>query len=208
MCAHLVSASIVRKSREASESTIYNHPGILHSRQIAAFMRIQSLIPAFCVLLLFPTSLAGQSKRVWVLRAPGAAVEYDPATFAEMRTVKVPAEAVRSPQNFSVNPMGQMLFAEPAALPLAEGDLAAEQKVWFWDGRSAATLVREVARTTATAGSNLSIAESAPVPYLSADGSHLYWFANQARRLAARWRGSLHQDDLAKLADRSLRCGT
>jgi hypothetical protein len=183
MCAHLVSASIVRKSREASESTIYNHPGILHSRQIAAFMRIQSLIPAFCVLLLFPTSLAGQSKRVWVLRAPGAAVEYDPATFAEMRTVKVPAEAVRSPQNFSVNPMGQMLFAEPAALPLAEGDLAAEQKVWFWDGRSAATLVREVARTTATAGSNLSIAESAPVPYLSADGSHLYWFANQARRL-------------------------
>ena len=45
-------------------------------------MRIQTLIPAFCVLFLFPTSLAAQSKRVWVLRAPGAAVEYDPATFA------------------------------------------------------------------------------------------------------------------------------
>jgi hypothetical protein len=32
-------------------------------------------------------------------------------------------------------------------------------------------------------GSNLSIAESAPVPYLAGDGAHLYWFSNQARRL-------------------------
>jgi hypothetical protein len=109
--------------------------------------------------------------------------EYDPATFAPKQTVKVPPEAASSPQSFSVNHLGQMLFAVPVSLPLTESDLAAEQKVWFWDGRTATTLARDVARTTATAGSNLAITESAPVPYLSQDGNHLYWFSNQARRL-------------------------
>jgi hypothetical protein len=118
-----------------------------------------------------------------VLRAPGEAVEYDPATFAEKQTVKVPAEALASPQNFSINHLGQMLFAAPVSLPLAEDELAVQRKVWFWDGRTASTLSREVARSTSTAGSNLAITESAPVPYLSSDGMHLYWFSNQARRL-------------------------
>ena len=141
------------------------------------------LVPAFCIVLLLAASLAAQSKRLWVLRAPGEAVEYDSATFAEKQTVKVPAEAVESPQNFSVNHLGQMLFAAPLSLPLAVGDLAAERKVWFWDGRTATALSREVARSTSTAGSNLAITESAPVPYLSSDGMHLYWFSKQARRL-------------------------
>jgi hypothetical protein len=141
------------------------------------------LVPAFCIVLLLAASLAAQSKRLWVLRAPGEAVEYDSATFAEKQTVKVPAEAVESPQNFSINHLGQMLFAAPLSLPLAEGDLAAERKVWFWDGRTATALSREVARSTSTAGSNLAITESAPVPYLSSDGMHLYWFSKQARRL-------------------------
>jgi hypothetical protein len=144
---------------------------------------MRRLVSASCVLLLLATSLAAQNKRLWVLRAPGEAVEYDSATFAEKQTVKVPAEAVQSPQNFSVSHLGQMLFAAPVSLPLAEGDLAAERKVWFWDGRAANTLSRDVARTTSTAGSNLVITESAPVPYLSADGTHLHWFSNQARRL-------------------------
>jgi hypothetical protein len=144
---------------------------------------MRRFVLTFCTLLLFAASLAAQGKRLWVLRAPGEAVEYDPATFAEKQTVKVPAETVESPQNFSVNRLGQMLFAAPVSLPLAEGDLGAERKVWFWDGKTATTLSREVARTTSTAGSNLAIAESAPVPYLSADGVHLYWFSNQARRL-------------------------
>jgi hypothetical protein len=47
----------------------------------------------------------------------------------------------------------------------------------------ASELTRDVGRTTSTAGSNLVITESAPVPFLSADGVHLYWFSNQARRL-------------------------
>jgi hypothetical protein len=144
---------------------------------------MQKLIRTFCIVVLFATSMGAQSKRVWVLRAPGEAAEYDPATFAAKQTVKVPSEAVASPQTFSINHLGQMLFAAPVALPLAEGNLAAERKVWFWDGHTSTTLAREVARTIATTGSNLAVTESAPVPYLSAEGTRLYWFSNQGRRL-------------------------
>jgi hypothetical protein len=144
---------------------------------------MRRFILTFCALFLLAASLAAQSKRLWVLRAPGEAVEYDSATFAEKQTVKVPAEAVASPQNFSVNHLGQMVFAAPLSLPLQDGELTAERKVWFCDGRTATSLSREVARATSTAGSNLAITESAPVPYLSADGMHLYWFSNQSRRL-------------------------
>jgi len=144
---------------------------------------MRKLIPSFCVVLALAGPLAAQSKRLWILRPPGEIAEYDPATFAAKPAVKVPAEAASSPQNFSVNHLGQMLFAAPVSLPLAEGDLAAEQKVWVWDGRTATTLACDVARATTTAGSNLAITESAPVPSLSADGTHLYWFSNQARRL-------------------------
>jgi prepilin-type processing-associated H-X9-DG protein len=110
-------------------------------------------------------------------------VEYDPATFAEKQTVKVPPESAESPQNLLVNHLGQMLFAAPVALPLAEGDVAAERNVWFWDGHAATTLTREIMRATSTTGSNLAISESAATPALAADGTHLYWFSNQARRL-------------------------
>jgi len=109
--------------------------------------------------------------------------EYDPASFAAKQSVKVPAEAVASPQTLSANRLGQMLFAIPLSLPLPEGDLANERKVWFWDGRAASTLARDAASSTATTGSNLAITESAPQPYLSVDGTHLYWFLNGARRL-------------------------
>jgi hypothetical protein len=144
---------------------------------------MRKLIPSFCIVLALAASLAAQSKRLWVLRPPGEMAEYDPATFAAKQVVKVPAETASSPQNFSVNHLGQMLFASPVSLPLAEGDLLAERKVWFWDGLAATLLARDVARTTASAGSNLAITESAPVPFLSADGTLLYWFSNQAHRL-------------------------
>ena len=144
---------------------------------------MRKLIPALCVVLVLAASLMAQSQRLWVLRPPGEMVEYDPATFTAKQTVKLPAEAASSPQNASVNHLGQMLFAAPVSLPLTEGDLATEQKVWFWDGHAASTMSREVSRTTATVGSNLAIAESAPAPFLSADGTHLDWFSNQARRL-------------------------
>ncbi len=135
-----------------------------------------------CMLSL-STLLAAQNKRLWVLRAPGTAVEYDSATFAEKQKTEIPPGALASPSKFLVNSLGQMLFAESVALPLVEGDLSAERKVWFWNGHTASTLSRDAARIISTAGSNLVITESVPVPFLSADGFNLYWFSNQARRL-------------------------
>jgi hypothetical protein len=144
---------------------------------------MRRLILTIAVSFVLAASLLAQSRRLWVLRAPGEMAEYDPATFAAKQKVKVPAEAVASPQSFSANRLGQMLFAPPISLPLAEDDLASARKVWLWDGRAPTTLAREVIRSTATTGSNLATTESAPQPYLSADGTHIYWFSNQARRL-------------------------
>jgi hypothetical protein len=110
-------------------------------------------------------------------------VEYDPATFAVKQTVKVPAEAVQSPGSVSVNRLGQILFATVVSLPLSEEDAASAHKVWLWNGRSATTIDQGVKREVTATGSNQAVKETAPVVSLSADGGHLFWFANQARRL-------------------------
>ena len=135
------------------------------------------------VVLLSALPLMGQGKRLWVVRAPGEMVEYDLATFAVKSRVKVPAEAVKSPQNLAVNHLGQMLFATTVSLPLSESDAEISHKVWFWNGQTAVTVDQGVTRETAKQGSNLSITESAPQPYLTSDGTHLFWFASRARRL-------------------------
>lgn len=146
------------------------------------------MLRAIGVALLFTTPLMGQGKRLWVLRAPGQMVEYDPATFASKASinippVKVPAEAVKSPASVSVNHQGQILYAPTVALPLAEDDAEAPHKAWLWNGRSALWLDMGVSRKTAAEGSNQVITESSTTVYLSADGQRLFWFANQARRL-------------------------
>jgi hypothetical protein len=133
------------------------------------------------VLLTMPS--LGQGPRLWVLRSPGEMVEYDPATFAVKQTVRVPAEAAQSPQSVAVNRLGQILFAPAISLPLAEGDVASPAKVWFWNGRTALALDHGLKREVGTTGSNQAITESAPALYLAADGQHLFWFANQERRL-------------------------
>jgi hypothetical protein len=139
-----------------------------------------------CVLLfalLGVLPLIGQNPRLWVLRAPGEMAEYDPATFAAKQSVKLPPEAVKSAANVSVNRLGQILFAATVSLPLAEGDADAPHKIWLWNGKAATLLDLGVSRKTATAGSNVALTESAAAVHLSADGQHLFWFANQARRL-------------------------
>src|SRR5258708_7899857 len=88
---------------------------------------MRKLISTLCVVLLSAVSLAAQGKRLWVLRAPGEMVEYDPSTFAARQTVKLPAEAAASPSNFAVNHLGQMLFAPSVSLPLTDGGLPAER---------------------------------------------------------------------------------
>lgn len=132
------------------------------------------------IFLLLTPALLGQTKRLWVLQPSGELVEYDPTSFATRQTVKVPGQ---SPQNIEVNRSGQILYATTVTLPLVEGDVASAGKVWFWNGKTAATINSGVKREVATTGSNQAVTESAPAAYLSVDGAHLYWFANQARRL-------------------------
>ena len=155
-----------------------------------------------CFVLLTASSLA-QGKRLWVLRAPGEMVEYDPATFAVKQTVKVPAEAMKSPESIRVNRAGQILFAIPVPLPLAEEDVASAHKVWIWNGHSATTIDQGVTRVVSVTGSNQAVTGiGAPVPFLSADGGHLFWFANQARRLQREAVDLSDHHDLAGVADR------
>ena len=135
------------------------------------------------VFLSLAIPLTAQNSRLWVLRAPGEMIEYDVATFAPRQTVKVPVEAMQSPASLSVNRLGQMLFAPAFSLPLSETDEDVPHSVWFWNGRIAATLDQGVTWKSVTEGSNLAITESAPTAFLSADGKHLFWFANQAHRL-------------------------
>jgi hypothetical protein len=134
-------------------------------------------------LLLLTAPLLGQGKRLWVLRGPGEMAEYDPATFELKQTVKVPVDLLQSPEKVRVNRVGQILFAWPASLPLADEDVAAARKVWLWNGHSAVTIDQGVTREVHSTGSNQAVTEEAPIPFLSADGGHLFWFANSARRL-------------------------
>ena len=133
--------------------------------------------------LLFTLPALAQGKRLWVLRSSGEMVEYDPATFAAKQTVKLPPDAWKTLAGVQVNRSGQILFAPPVSLPLAEEDAAAARKLWIWNGHAASTIDQRVERKQEKAGSNDAVAESAPTAYLSADGTHLYWFANEARRL-------------------------
>ena len=143
---------------------------------------MRNLLVACGILLLTSSSLA-QGKRLWVLRDPGDIVEYDPATFAVKQKVKVPAEALKSAGSISVNSRGQILYVPPVSLPLSDDDTAAPHKVWIWNGQSAATIDQGIEHKEEKIGSNDAVTESAPVPFLSADGNHLFWFANQERRL-------------------------
>lgn len=174
-------------------------------------------------LLLLTMPLLGQGKRLWVVRSPGEMVEYDPATFAVKQTVKVPAAAVQSPGTISVNRLGQILYAPAVSLPLSDEDAASAHQLWIWDGHKAITIDQGVKRDLTTTGSNQAVTEFAPVAYLSADGGHLYWFANEARRLQREdvdlstvtnwqaWRTDLSgsaRDDLATSKFPDCRCPT
>ena len=133
-------------------------------------------------LLWLTAPLFGQQKHVWVLGAPDEMVEYDPSTFAVKQKVKIPPEAVKSPGGISVNRMGQILFASTVSLPLSEED-ANGRKVWIWDGHAASTIDQGISRKVVETGSNQAVTETAPAPFLSIDGKHLFWFSNEERRL-------------------------
>jgi hypothetical protein len=144
---------------------------------------MQKKVGYVIALLLMSTPLFAQSKRLWVLQSSGEMVEYDPTTFAPKQRAKLPPEAVKSPSNISVNRQGQILFAPTISLPLTEADTTDSHKIWIWNGHTATSIDQAVEHKSEEHGSNQAVTESAPFPYLSADGSHLYWFANQSRRL-------------------------
>lgn len=138
----------------------------------------------FVIALLATASpLVAQAKRLWVLSASGEMVEYDPATFAPKPRIKVPPEAVKSPASLAVNRQGQIIFAPAVSLPLSESDIANPHKVWIWNGQTANSLYQGVEHKSEDRGSNQAVTESAPIPYLSADGTHLFWLSNETRRL-------------------------
>ena len=140
-------------------------------------------LPVALVLMIIVAPVFGQSKRLWVLSSSGELVEYDPTTFAPKQRVKLPAEAAKSPASISVNRLDQILFAPNISLPLSEADATNPHKVWIWNGHAAISIDQPVEHKVEDHGSNQAVTESAPIPYLSADGNHLFWFANQARRL-------------------------
>lgn len=151
-----------------------------------AAKRRSIVIPQLLFLLgFFALPLAAQTaKRIWVLRGPDEILEYDALTFAAKQTIKVPPQVFKSPEGLAVNSQGQMLF-----VPGTTGDEQAalqnpgSMKVWFRDGQTAAFLDRGATRTTARAGTNLSVVEVTPQCFLSTDGQHLFWFVNEYRRL-------------------------
>lgn len=152
-------------------------------RIAAAVMPAGIAITIASLVLLLAVPASAQKKRLRILTPSGELTEYDLTTFTEKQKIKAPADVSASPQNLQANESGEMLFAPSASLPLDESDVGAGDKIWLFDGHSAASLPRHVERSTATTGSNLAITETAPTPYLAADGLHLYWFAAQARRL-------------------------
>ncbi len=137
----------------------------------------------FAVILSLSASPQAQGKRLWVLHAAGDMIEYDPSTFAVKQTIKLPADATQSPASIELNRMGQILFAPALSLPLLDSDLTSPHKLWFWNGHAAVTMDMGVKHDVGETGSNQLVTEMAPAVLLAADGGHLYWFANEERRL-------------------------
>jgi hypothetical protein len=143
----------------------------------------QLLLRIILAVLIMGASSLAQTKHLWVLQSSGEVIEYDPTTFALQQRVKVPADALKSPSNISVNRQGQILFAPTISLPLSEADATDPHKIWIWNGHTATSIDQPVEHKSEDHGSNQAVTESAPFSYLSADGNHLFWFANQSRRL-------------------------
>jgi len=167
-------------------------------------------------------SATAQSRRLWVLKQPDSIVEYDPATFTPKHTIKIPEEILKAARILQINHQGQMLFAPNTDDPSPDVGKNGE-KFWFWDGQSATMLGRGIMRITGHAGSNQKVTETSPWPFLSADGSYLFWFTNQFNKLLRdnvelsvsttfhAWRSDLsgrQREDLASFDIPECRCPT
>jgi hypothetical protein len=143
---------------------------------------MRSLLRLLFVAACLTASVFGQSRRIWVLKEPDSAVEYDPATFAAKQTQKVPEDVLKAARILQINAKGQMLFAPNTDDPSPDVGKNGE-RFWFWDGQAATMLGREIIRVSTPSGSNQKVSESSPWPFLSTDGLHLFWFTNEFHKL-------------------------
>jgi len=165
---------------------------------------------------------AAQSSRLWVLTTPNSVVEYDPATFATKSPTSVPDEVLKAPRILQVNRRGQMLYAPNSDDPSPDVGKNG-QRFWFWNGSASTLLGREIIRISAISGSNQKVTDSSPWPFLSSDGTHLFWFTNQFSRLQREnvelsqstnfhaWRSDIsgrQKEDLASFDFPECRCTT
>src|ERR1700751_4320517 len=142
------------------------------------FTRMSKLLRCLLVLACVSPAVSGQSRRVWVLKEPESIVEYDPATFAVKQTLKVPEDVLKAARILQINGKGQMLFAPNTDDPSPDVGKNGE-RFWFWDGQATTMLGRESIRVSAPTGSNQKVTESSPWPFLSSDGTRLFWFTNE-----------------------------
>jgi hypothetical protein len=157
---------------------IYNAAIVLRGSFLVMIKCLKYFLGVVCL-----TSLCfAQGRRLWVLTGPNSMVEYDPATFAAKQSVTVPSEVLKAPRILQVNHQGQMLYAPNSDDPSPDVGKSAEM-FWFWDGHAPALLGRETMRIASQSGSNEKVTESSPWPFLSTEGTHLFWFTNQFNKL-------------------------
>jgi hypothetical protein len=135
---------------------------------------------ALSLLCLSLLANAQSGKRLWVLQEPNGIVEYDPSTFVLRSSHQVPPEIFQSPQDLQINGKGQMLFL-PATVRKPDGFVheSSNPRVWFWDGSSAKFLHRTITNTHVPSGGNVLVSSAKPRCFLSANGTHLFWFENR-----------------------------
>jgi len=142
------------------------------------------LVLLACLSFASPGPAFGQTpKRLWVLRAAGEIVEYDPATFSPRNTVRVPPEALDHPEWLSVSTGGRILFDPDPSRLAYPGPGSTPAGIWLWNGEQAESLKRGWTRTVTPDGVNVSVLETAPRCILSAQGEQVYWLGNEFRRL-------------------------
>jgi hypothetical protein len=125
--------------------------------------------------------MAKTQKHLWVVQSPNTIAEYDANTFTLKQKITVPDslpnEVVQGSLAFqtplSINSLGQILYVPSVNAPESG-------KVWFWDGKSGVWLDRHGIHTQTPdkTDSKSSTVDSDPVPFLSADGKHFFWFTN------------------------------
>jgi hypothetical protein len=127
---------------------------------------------------------AQSPKQLWVLQGPDEIVEYDAATFAARRTLKVPHRLLEHPEYLSINAEGQMVFLSPKGAQWGSGEMAsAGDRMWFWDGHRGKERNLIDMKTVAGRGDETTVRETALQWFLSAGGDSLFWFENRFERV-------------------------